>query len=129
MSPGTGPFSVLIVDDESSLLFPMSIELESLGTRVLTAQSGNAAIQVLSAEPVHLIISDIRMPDGDGFELLRWVKTHRPEIPVALMTGFTDVTGKGTLPAGAERFFWKPFDPEELTGWVSERQRQVLSSR
>ena len=77
---------VLIVDDEQSLRDLLSIALGDEGWEVLTASSGDEAVEKLQVEPVDVVVSDIRMPGIDGLELLRIVTETAPETDVILMT-------------------------------------------
>lgn len=84
--------NILITDDEKSFLVSLK---EGLGGgkgayRILTAEHGEQAIDQMENEHVDLLITDLRMPVMDGYELLAWVSTHRPELPVIVMTAFGD---------------------------------------
>ena len=107
--------SVLVVDDEASLREMLSIMLRKEGFRVLTAESRASAAATLSAHPVDLVLTDIRLPDGDGIEILRHVKTASPETVVVVMTAFGSTeTAVAALKLGAHDYLIKPFDIEEM---------------
>src|SRR3954453_19663028 len=84
--PGTK--TVLVVDDEPSVLFALSEGLSDRrgGVRVGTAANGIEAVGVLGAEAVDLGLTDLRMPDMDGFELLAFRRRNHASLPVILMT-------------------------------------------
>ena len=84
---------ILIVDDERSILESLAILLSMDGYEVVTAQSGNSAIKLLKTQVFNLIISDVRMPEMSGMDLIKHVKQEYREsasnygkIPVILMT-------------------------------------------
>src|SRR5947208_14747582 len=83
-----GMKTVLVVDDEPSVIFALSEGLRDRrgGVRVVTAANGIEAVAVLEAEPVNLVLTDLRMPDMDGFELLAFLRRNHPSLPVILMT-------------------------------------------
>ena len=83
-----GMKTVLVVDDEPSVLFALSEALSDRrrGVRVVTAANGIEAVAVLEAEPVDLVLTDLRMPDMDGFELLTFLRRNHAALPVILMT-------------------------------------------
>lgn len=81
---------VLIVDDEKSFLLSLKDGLSVHRDRfqVLTAENGRAAIAVLRALPVDLLVTDLKLPELDGFELLAWISRKQPQLPVIVMTAF-----------------------------------------
>ncbi|KPJ89595.1 MAG: hypothetical protein AMS18_12325, partial [Gemmatimonas sp. SG8_17] len=88
------PLKCLVVDDEPQLLDALRRVLESSGYEVLVAPSGVAALEVLGQlDPtdVPLVISDIRMPEMDGFTLLRRIRERWPDIAVVMVTAVTEV--------------------------------------
>lgn len=78
---------VLIVDDEAIIRGMLEIELEER-YEVLTAENADKAIEILTQNPVDLVISDINMPGTKGFGLLQWVKQHYPKTKTALITAY-----------------------------------------
>ncbi|MFN6964943.1 MAG: sigma-54-dependent transcriptional regulator [Pyrinomonadaceae bacterium] len=107
--------NILIVDDEQSYRQLLSLVFESEGHAVRTATNGRAALAALQAEPADIVISDVKMPDMDGIELLRSVRATLPDLGVVLMTAFASVeTARDAFKLGADDFIQKPFDVEEL---------------
>lgn len=107
--------NVLIVDDEQSYRQLLSLVFESDGHTIRTAMNGREALELIRAEPADVIISDVRMPDMDGIELLRSVREAQPDLGVVLMTAFASVeTAREAFKLGADDFIQKPFDVEEL---------------
>lgn len=107
--------NILIVDDEQSYRQLLSLLFESDGHYVRTANNGREALKHIKEETADVIITDVRMPDMDGIELLRAAREHHPEIGVVLMTAFASVeTAREAFKLGADDFIEKPFDVEEL---------------
>jgi two-component system response regulator PilR (NtrC family) len=106
---------VLVVDDEPSMREVLSIMLTKEGYEVVAADSRAQAAAVLAKAPADLVITDIRLPDGDGIEILRHVKAASPETAVVVMTAYgTTETAVAALKLGAHDYLTKPFDVDEL---------------
>jgi two-component system response regulator PilR (NtrC family) len=107
--------NILIVDDEQSYRQLLSLVFEGDGHTIRTAANGSEALDLLQAEPANIIISDVKMPDMDGIEMLRSVRETLPDVGVVLMTAFASVeTAREAFKLGADDFIQKPFDVEEL---------------
>lgn len=107
--------NILIVDDEQSYRQLLSLVFEEQGNNIRTAMNGRQALEMLDAEPADIIISDVKMPDMDGIEMLRAVRETLPDLGVILMTAFASVeTAREAFKLGADDFIQKPFDVEEL---------------
>lgn len=106
---------VLVVDDDAALCEAVAFAVTRKGYRVLKAHSGNEAAKFLRTFVVDIVISDIRMADGDGRELLNFMRETHPTLPVMIfMTGFSDITTEQALAMGAQHVLKKPFDRAEL---------------
>lgn len=106
---------ILIVDDEQSLRDMLSLALGDEGWDVTTASDGDAAAAALQAEPVDVVLSDIRMPGMDGLDLLAHVVESAPDTDVILMTAHASTdTAIKALRLGAYDYITKPFDLDEL---------------
>lgn len=106
---------VLIIDDDSSIRNMLSIVLKNEGYEVDAVESAIVALKKLKKETVDLIISDIKMPEISGIELLRKVKSIDREIPVIMITGFGSTNDAvEAMKIGAEDYINKPFNLEEL---------------
>ncbi len=104
-------YSILIVDDDETLRNALVFEFKRKGFTVLSAENGVQAFELLKANKINLVISDMRMPGGDGMSLLENIRASNPNIPnVIFITGFTDVTEAECLAKGAKKVFSKPFD-------------------
>ena len=107
--------NILIVDDEQSYRQLLSLVFDGDGHTMRTATNGREALKSLEEEPADLIISDVKMPDMDGIEMLRAVRETLPDLGVILMTAFASVeTAREAFKLGADDFIQKPFDVEEL---------------
>ena len=106
---------ILVVDDEPSMREMLGIMLRKEGFDVLLAESRAMAAAVLSRGPVDMVITDVKLPDGDGIEILRHVKAATAETVVIVMTAFGSTqTAVAALKLGAQDYLIKPFDIEEL---------------
>ncbi len=107
--------TILIVDDEKSLLDLLSVVFKKEGYAVRTASSGGQAREILEKEPVDLVITDIKMPQTSGMDVLKFAKGLDPETPVILITAYGSIKQAiDALKAGALDYVVKPFDVEEL---------------
>ncbi|PYS99577.1 MAG: Fis family transcriptional regulator [Acidobacteria bacterium] len=107
--------NILIVDDEQSYRQLLSLVFEGDGHTIRTASNGREALTLLQNEPADVVISDVRMPDMDGIEMLSSVRETQPDLGVVLMTAFASVeTAREAFKLGADDFIQKPFDVEEL---------------
>ena len=112
---------ILAVDDEKALCHLLALNLEDAGFDVTEAHSGNEAMRLIEANQFDLVISDIRMPDGDGIDLLTRVKNRDPVLPVVLfITAFADITMPEAYHLGAEAFFKKPVKYDQLIAKIEE---------
>jgi len=106
---------ILIVDDEQSMREMLVILLRKEGLDVRPAGSRAEAAAVLREGPVDLVLTDVKLPDGDGLEILRHVKAASPETAVVVMTAFgTTEMAVAARKLGAEAYILKPFDVDEL---------------
>jgi DNA-binding NtrC family response regulator len=106
---------VLIIDDDPSIRNMLSIVLKNEGYEVDAVESAIVALKKLKKEMVDLIISDIKMPEISGIELLRKVKSIDQEIPVIMITGFASTNDAvEAMKLGAEDYIIKPFNLDEL---------------
>jgi len=122
---------ILIVDDERVVLETLVDVLQAEGFSVAQASDARSALSHLAAEPVAIVLSDIRMPDMDGMELLHDVRRLHPGTDVVLMTGFASVDGAiEAMGAGAADYLIKPLRPKEVIARVrSILQRRRLESQ
>src|SRR5215475_11968077 len=131
------PPRILVVDDERSMRELLAIVLRREGYEVLIAETGRAAISMLEREPVDLLISDIKMPDMSGVDVLRAAKTVDQDILGIMITAFASTeTAVEAMRLGACDYLSKPFDVDLLKMKVREkiesrelRQENVMLKR
>ena len=117
----TTPATILVADDERSMREMLAIVLRREGHRVLLADGGRAAVALLHREPVDLLLSDIRMPDMSGVDVLREAKRTDPDMVGIMVTAFASTeSAVQALRLGAHDYLSKPFDVVELKAKVHE---------
>ena len=79
---------VLVVDDEADIRDLMEMTLMKMGLRVDTAEGARAALAKLDSEKYSLVLTDMRMPDGSGLEVVRHITKKNLDVPVAVITAF-----------------------------------------
>jgi len=103
---------VLIVDDEKSFLKSLSEGLKSYEKefQVLTASNGKEAVQILESELVDLLVTDLRMPEMDGFELIAYVSRNFPDLPIIVITAFGTTEIENQIKDFITSYIEKPID-------------------
>jgi len=105
---------ILIVDDEPQILRALRINLTARRYEVIAAADGTQALAAVAAEHPDLVVLDLGLPDIDGVEVIRQIRTSTP-VPVLVLSGRLDSTGKiAALDAGADDYVTKPFNIDEL---------------
>jgi len=112
--------NLLLAEDDLSLREAIQDSLELAGFSVQSAADGQQALSLLAAEGnVHMLISDVNMPNMDGYELLHEVRNRYPHIPVLLMTAYGTINQSvRAIQEGAVDYLVKPFEPQLLTELV-----------
>ena len=114
------PLPILVVEDDRDLREALSDTLKLAGYRVLTAQDGEAALQVMAHQTVGLVISDVMMQPMEGHTLLKRIKAVTPHIPVLLMTAYGMIEkAVEAMRDGASDYLAKPFDANKLLAQVA----------
>jgi two-component system response regulator HydG len=107
--------SVLVVDDETGIIETLQILLRNAGFGVRTALGGKAGLEQLAQEPPDLVLTDVRMPNVGGLEVLQAARQQDPDLPVILMTAQADLRSAiNAVNAGAYYYIQKPFANDEL---------------
>jgi two-component system, NtrC family, response regulator PilR len=102
---------ILVIDDEPDLVELIELTLGRMGLSTVPAYSLGEARRLLDAEPFDLCLCDMRLPDGDGLQLLEWMQVKHPGLPVAIITAHGNVeTAVRALKSGAFDFVSKPLD-------------------
>src|SRR6478609_8890260 len=118
--------NILIVDDELGMRQFLTHLLQREGHTVRVADNGQLALALMRELPPDLIISDIRMPDMNGVELLRAARELLPEVEVIMMTAFANVdTAREAFLLGAYDFVQKPFDNDLLKETVARALQKI----
>ena len=106
---------LLIVDDEKNIRTNLAALFESRGYQVLTAESGQRALALLTDGGLDLVLTDYRMAEMNGYELLRYIKDRDPGIMVILMTAYATVENAvAAMKAGAYDYLTKPFTLDQV---------------
>ena len=120
---GSGEARLLVVDDEETILELLSGSLRMAGFEVMTAASGTEALRAAAASRPDLILLDVMMLDGDGFEVVRWMQSSGPDVPVIFLSARDGVHERvAALALAGDDYVTKPFSLDE----VLERIRAVL---
>ena len=126
-------YTILVVDDEKVIRDGCSLILKPEGYRVATAENGQQALDILSQEPVHVVLCDLKMPVMGALEVLEKMGVQYPDIPVIIITGHGTVDDAvECMKKGAYDFVTKPFRLEHLTLCVRralEKQRLASQAR
>ena len=112
--------TILVVDDEEDILGLMTSALMNKDHTILTAKSGEEALETLKTHEVNLVISDQQMSSMDGLSLLKKIKLEYPDIITIMLTGYAkvDTAMDAINEAGVYKFFAKPFNIENLQAVV-----------
>ncbi|HXD75495.1 MAG TPA: response regulator, partial [Vicinamibacterales bacterium] len=106
---------ILLVEDKDSLRTMLRLALEAQDHTVVEARDQNEAVAALQSARPGVVLSDLRLPNGDGFGVLRAAKELDPELPVIVMTAFGSIQDAvAAMKEGALDFLAKPVDPEHL---------------
>jgi len=106
---------ILIVDDEPTILESGKMILEDEGYKVMTAQDGLHAIDLIEKDLPDLVITDFRMPGLNGLGLINWIQNYNASLPVIMITSYVNRGIRNiVLKSGAVEFMLKPIDYNEL---------------
>jgi len=118
----TVPFKILIADDEVEICDLLAEEFRKMGYTVFTAPGGNDAWKIIVRRKVDLVISDVRMPNGDGLKLLEKINNmatdKRPT--VLMVSGFSELSKSELIERGADDLIEKPVDFQILLETVDQ---------
>ena len=121
---------LLVVDDSLDTLDILEQNLVSRGYDVVTATAARPAMELLAARPFDLVLTDLRMPEVDGLELVRFVRSRFPDTEVMMITGYATIeSAVEAVKLGAEEYLQKPFTDEELFAAVGRVLGKVESQR
>ena len=114
------PFAILIIDDEEAQLVSLKSFLSKRGYDIFTSTSGKEGINIINNNVIDLVLSDFRMPEWNGLEVLKKVKELNPEIDVVIMTAFGNIDDAvQIMKSGAYDYLNKPVDLDELENLIN----------
>ena len=115
--------TILTVDDSASVRQMVAFTLNTVGYQVVEAMDGQEAVDKLTTQEVHMLITDLNMPNMNGIDLIQWVRkdTKNKYIPVVMLTTESHREAKEAgKAAGATGWIVKPFNPEQLVAVVKK---------
>lgn len=113
--------SILIIEDDITFSLMLTTWLGKKGFQVTSASSTADGKQLIEKNDFDLVLSDLRLPDGDGIGLLKWIQEKKLSLPFIMMTSYADIqTAVQAIKAGASDYIAKPLNPEELLGKIKE---------
>jgi DNA-binding NtrC family response regulator len=121
---------ILVVDDEPAARTTLALILRKRGHRVVAAPDVTTAAKALADEPFDVVVTDLRMPDGSGLDVLRTVKTHCSDADVILLTAYAGwESAKEAIQLGALDYFEKGREPDELLHRIDRALREKALRR
>ena len=127
VSPET--ITILVAEDDREMRTTLEVNLEEAGYRVVACESGAEAIDYIQKNPLEIVITDLRLPDADGFQILEVLKRSSPDAALVLITGYgTLETAVKALHEGAFAYVTKPYSMDEVHSIIDSAlwQRQLL---
>lgn len=113
--------SILIIEDDLTFSLMLTTWLGKKGFTASTAVLVADAKRKIEGNSYDLILSDLRLPDGDGIQLLKWLSEKYPSLPLIMMTSYADIqTAVQAIKLGASDYIAKPLNPDELLGKIRE---------
>lgn len=123
-------YEILVVDDEEIAGKRLKTALEKGGYAVEVVDSGESALRRLQEKAFDVVVTDIRMHDVDGIQVLDEVRKHHPKTKTILITGYATVeVAREALAKGAFDFIAKPFQPKDLRVIVERAVKQLSKER
>ncbi len=112
---------ILVIDDEDIVRTSCSRALTPSGYEVKLAKNGQEGLSIMSENKIDLVLTDLKMPDMDGIEVLKKIKQDWPGVEVIIITGYQTVdTAVRSIKLGAFDYIEKPFTPDALINAVSK---------
>jgi CheY-like chemotaxis protein len=118
--------NILLIDDDLGFLKTLEEELSSYkeNWNILTAENGKQGVDIIASHPVDLVVTDLRMPVMDGYELLAYLDGKRPTMPVIVMTADDSCEARQRLCSlGVEQCISKPCQFSEIVHAISSSSR------
>ena len=116
-APAPGSQTILVAEDETAVRRLIKTLLRREGYTILEAANGREALEIIGSHPgpIHLVVSDVMMPELTGTALSRELRKERPELPVLLISGYTTPEGLGEADLAGGGFLGKPFTTDALS--------------
>ena len=112
---------ILIVEDDLTFSTVLRTWLGKKGFEISVVSNVCGARKTLEAESIDLILSDLRLPDGNGTDLLEWIEKNRVSVPIIIMTSYADIqSAVNAMKRGASDYISKPVHPDELLRKIEE---------
>jgi len=130
----TDKITILITDDDSDILDVLSYGLEEFADNliVIKANSGYQALRSIQTQKIDILVTDIAMPDIDGYELYKRAKEIRPKLPIIMMTGFgydPNHTIVNSKKIGLKNVIFKPFEISKLLKMIYENLETIAHEK
>ncbi len=120
---------ILIIDDERPTLKMFRLFLRAYGYEVLTAENGDAGLEIFRSEKPDMVFSDIKMPGLDGLRVLERIKSSDPDIPVVVITGHGDTDlAQQAMALNATAFLHKPIQRQALEEALEKAEKALNPS-
>ena len=124
------PSRVLLVDDEQEFVQTLSERLQLRGIGSAVALDGQSALRLVNEDPPEVMILDLKMPGMDGMELLKRVKSARPEIEIFILTGHGSQRDRDeSLALGAFAYMQKPVDIDQLVSLLKDAHQKIQQTK
>ena len=120
---------VLIIEDDITFSLMLQTWLKKKGFTVISASNLSDAKITAKKETIDLVLSDLRLPDGDGIDFLRWMQDNSLSIPTIVMTGYAEIqTAVLAIKAGASDYISKPINPQDLLKKIEEITKKNIET-
>lgn len=117
--------TIMVVEDETGARLTLCGILEDAGYRVIGLEKGADALEMIRTSPFNAVITDIRLPDVGGMEILELAREINPDVAVVIMTGYASMeTAVDAVNQGAYAYFVKPVNPDEIKTTIANAIRQ-----
>ena len=121
---------LLLIDDDRNILITLQMRIEALGHRVVSAENGEKGIALCESEMPDLVLLDLKLPDMDGLEVLKKIRTINPWIEVIMLTAMGSIeSAVKAIKLGAYDYLSKPIDSKQLKSLVEKAFKKGEVSR
>jgi DNA-binding response OmpR family regulator len=121
---------ILLVEDDQSLAHALEVALHKQGYSVNAVGAGKAALHTIDVNPPDLVILDLGLPDLDGLDVLKRIRSKQVDLPILLLTARSGIDDKvAGLDSGADDYLAKPFEMTELFARLRVMERRLTTSR